>query len=103
VLDEDVPTSEDVVVNWDGEVIDDSWFSREAFTIGNTVITNKEVTQVSGITIVIIVIIVVVCMVVSFRKRKRIAMEARRASEFVRRSTRKLRMSIKKTLGQPID
>lgn len=99
MLDEDIPTSEDVVVNWDGEVIDDSWFSREVFTIGDTVITNKEVTQVSGITIAIIIIIVLVCMAISFRKRKRIAMEARRASEFVRRSTRKLRMSIKKTLG----
>ena len=83
------------MVNWDGEVVDDSWFNREAFTIGDLVITNKEVTQVSGVTIAIIIISVLVCVAISYRKRKRIAIEARRASEFVRRSTRKVRMSIK--------
>lgn len=39
-----IVTSDDIVVNWDGEVIDENWFSREAFTIGDRVVTNKEVT-----------------------------------------------------------
>jgi hypothetical protein len=61
-----------VLVNWDGEVVDESWFSREAFKIGDTVITNKEVTQVSAVTIVIIIVAVLVCVAISYRKRERI-------------------------------
>jgi hypothetical protein len=85
--DSDLPTKDQVKVNWDGETVDDNWFQNEAFKIGDRSITNKEVTQVSGFTIIIIIVITLICMYISWRKRKRIAQEARRASEFVRRST----------------
>ena len=66
------PTTSEVLVNWDGEVVDESWFSREAFKIGDTVITNKEVTQVSVVTIILIIVAVLVCVAISYRKRDRI-------------------------------
>lgn len=96
------PSKSDVLVNWDGEIVDESWFSREAFRIGDTIITNTEVTQVSVVTILLIIIAVLVCVGISYRKRDKIQLEARRASEFVRRSTYKVRMSIKSKLGQPV-
>jgi hypothetical protein len=40
-------------------------------------------------------------MVISYWKRKRIAAEARRASNYVRRSTATLRASIRKARGKP--
>mgnify|MGYP001202258831 CR=1 FL=1 len=40
-------------------------------------------------------------MVLSYWKRKRIAAEARRASNYVRRSTATLRASIRKARGKP--
>lgn len=70
--DSDLPPSDVVRVNWDGEVIDENWFKQEAFTIGNKVITKEEVAAVSGVTVTIIVIIVLICMAISYRKRKRI-------------------------------
>lgn len=98
-----LPADDQVRVNWDGVTVDNNWLDTEAFKIGDLSITNKEVAQVSGATITLIVIIILICLFVSYRKRKRIVVEARRASEFVRRSTRKIRMSIKQKMGQPID
>jgi hypothetical protein len=68
-----------VLVNWDGEVIDETWFTREAFTIGDVVITNEELTHVLSITLIIVVIIL--ALLVCMWKRKPIVNEARRASE----------------------
>ena len=101
-----LPTSDEERVDWDGNEVQYnaiSWSEQEAFTIGNTVVTKGDVAKVSGLTIALIVISSLICLYVSWRKRKRIAQEARRASEFIRRSTRKIRMSIKKLAGQNVD
>jgi hypothetical protein len=75
-----------------------SIYSDEELALG---ISKKEAFWAASGTLVIILICVVICLAVSFYKRKRIAAEARRASNYVRRSTATLRASIRKARGKP--
>lgn len=93
-------STEEVVVNWDGEVVPDGpWLDREAFTIGDTVITNQDVVVGSSSTMLLLILIGAICCYCCFRKRKRIAIEARRASMAVRRATHSFRRSMSIKLG----
>jgi hypothetical protein len=69
--------------------------------VGGREITKKETFMATTGTLLIILICVAICLGVSFYKRKRIAAEARRASNYVRRSTATLRASIRKARGKP--
>lgn len=69
--------------------------------MGGREITKKETFMATTGTLLIILICVAICLGVSFYKRKRIAAEARRASNYVRRSTATLRASIRKARGKP--
>lgn len=82
------------------------WFTKiyndkTLLTIGGRDITVKETFWAASGTLVIILIVVAICLAVSFWKRKRIAAEARRASNYIRRSTATLRASIRKARGKP--
>ena len=82
------------------------WFTKiyndkKLLTIGGRDITVKETFWAASGTLVIILIVVAICLAVSFWKRKRIAAEARRASNYIRRSTATLRASIRKARGKP--
>jgi len=70
-------------------------------TVAGTDITAANVFWATSGVLIIILICVVICMVISYWKRKRIAAEARRASNYVRRSTATLRASIRKARGKP--
>lgn len=82
------------------------WFKgiyndEKLFSIGGRDISVKETFWAASGTLIIILICVAICLAVSFWKRKRIAAEARRASNYVRRSTATLRASIRKARGKP--
>lgn len=71
------------------------------FKVGDTEITTAQAFWASTGLLIIILVCVAICMAISFWKRKRIAAEARRASNYVRRSTATLRASIRKARGKP--
>lgn len=82
------------------------WFTgiyndETLFSIGGKDISKKETFWAASGTLIIILICVAICLAVSFYKRKRIAAEARRASNYIRRSTATLRASIRKARGKP--
>mmetsp|Transcript_15725 Transcript_15725/g.24156 ORF Transcript_15725/g.24156 Transcript_15725/m.24156 type:complete len:133 (+) Transcript_15725:874-1272(+) len=82
-------------VNWDGEIIPDGpWLSKEVISIGDVTLTNEDLVVGSSTTVIILLILQAVCMYASYRKRKRITVEIRRASEFIRRTSSYLRHSI---------
>ena len=62
--------------------------------IGDTVITNEAVTAVSATTVILIIVGVALFLFISYRKREQIKIQARRASTFIRRTTKKLRATI---------
>lgn len=68
-------------------------------TVGGRDITGEEVVIGTGVLVAIILVGVAICMGVSYWKRKKIAEGARRASNYVRRSTATLRASIRKARG----
>ena len=95
--DSTLPSTDGEVVNWDGEVVDTkkgTWRSQEAFRIGDKVITNEAVTAVSTTTVVLIILGIAIFLYISYRKREQIKVQARRASTFIRRTTKKLRATI---------
>ena len=88
-------------VSWEGELIPNGpWIDRELFKIGNITITNKDVVVSTGVTLAIALGVVSTCSYISWRNRKAIAAGARRASEYVRNSVKKIRQSFS---GAPPD
>lgn len=77
--------------NWLGQLVDfGPWFGETAFTIGDRDITKGEVVGLSATVIVIIIVASVICCAISIWKRKAIAAGARRASQAVRASIRRM-------------
>jgi len=83
-------------VNWDGEEIPEGpWIDRELFKIGDISVTNKDVVVGSGTIVIIVIVVFSVCAFISWRKRKEIAIQARRASTYLRRASSKIAIRIR--------
>jgi hypothetical protein len=91
---------DEVRINWDNEVVPKGpWIETELFQIGDYTVTNKDVVVGTTVIIVMVVIAVVICLFISYRKRKRIMIEAARASFMIKKATHSIRRSIKKKIG----
>ena len=78
---------------------DGPWIDMILFNIGSLAITPKILISTGGIIGIIIGIIAFICCIIAYRKRERIAIEAVRASMYLKRASTKLRRSIRRTLG----
>lgn len=101
---DDLPTAPEAASEETGGAPE--WFEtiyneKVLFSLGGRDVTMKETFWAASGTLIIILICVAICLAVSYWKRKRIAAEARRASNYVRRSTATLRASIRKARGKP--
>ena len=98
---EEEEETSNIVVNWDGEVIDRDkpWIDEEAFTIGDLSVTNQDLVVTSSSTFIIIGIVCAVLAFISYRKRKAIATEARRASQFLGRLSVRVTHNIRKSFA----
>jgi len=60
-------------VNWDGVRVnpkEETWGKKEAFSIGDTVITREAVTAVSATTVILIIVGVGLFLFITYRKRE---------------------------------
>jgi hypothetical protein len=88
-------------INWDGVVVPDGPFIEQVvFKIGNFDVTGQDVFIGSGAVVIIIVILVGICCYCSYRKRERIAIEAKRASYHLRKMSHRVRRSMSIKLGK---
>jgi hypothetical protein len=88
-------------LNWDGVVVPDApWYDKSLFSLGaNDVLVKHAALGVGGM-LAIIASATAICTFISWRKRKRLAQEARRISAVMRRVSTQARRSIRRTLGQ---
>lgn len=87
-------------VNWDNEVVpNEPWINRELFKLGDYSVTGKDVVVGSSTTLIIVLVSVAICLFVAYRKRKRIVIEAKRASFALRKASHNVRRSIKMKMG----
>lgn len=66
------------------------WFDKKLFSIGDFKVNAGEAAQASGGLMIVLGIIIGICMAISYRKRHKIAHEARRLSSVVRNSIRRM-------------
>lgn len=96
-----LPVSIEAVEEGDKKILDELLSDEVLVTVGGVEITQKQAVIGGTALIVIIVVATSICCAISYWKRKRIAAEARRASNYIRRSTATLRASIRKARGKP--
>ena len=92
---DDTPLINAEKVNWDGEVVVEGEIPWNKKKIGNTNITQGQAAGIGAGALTAIIIGSLVFAFITWRKRKAIAVQARRASTFIVRQSIKARQSIK--------
>jgi hypothetical protein len=84
------------IKDFDGNCVNtqEPWHSKVLFTIDGTEITTGTLTVTGIVLIVVGVLVFAIMSFIAWRKREAIKKGARRASDYVRRASQKLRASI---------
>jgi len=83
-------------VDWNGDVIPDGpWFDHKLFSIGDFDVTGKDAAIGTGTLVAIILVAVGICSIISYRKRKSIAIHARRLSSVAMRVSSRVASSFR--------
>lgn len=90
-----------IEINWDKEeVIREGWYNKTLFVIGGVKITAGMSVYTMVAIIVLALLISAITSYVAYQKRDAIAVEMRRASEYARKTSLKIRASIS---GRPAE
>ena len=82
------PTDDTKKVDWNGDVVPDGpWYDHKLFSIGDFKVTGKTAAIGSGTIIAIAFVSCGICSFISYRKRKTIAIHARRLSSVATRAS----------------
>ena len=86
-------------INWDGHVVPEGpWYDKTIMTIDGTPIKTKEVLIGTGGIIAIVLITMAILSYISYRKRKAIAIVAKRLSTRLSQTSEKIRRSFSQSL-----
>ena len=90
------PNDNTVKVDWNGDVVPAGpWYDHKLFTIGDFEVKAKEVAIGTGTIVIIVIVSCGICSFISYRKRKSIAIHARRLSSVARRASSRIASSVR--------